>query len=500
MFLFLVHISNEYDRETKDNGFCVLDFEGVELGTVAPFIFKERTQMIFPGLTVPDYCEEEFNTLLRCLEKYGNLSTEFMDMRIDYHSGLPIVDISAYLSLEFYGDILRDDGLYFVAVDPDESIDNFPIFNGCYEADCVFSIYGREEMLKAIYGREEMLEAIQCYIQPMSRVLNMYEMSDCIDWFYGEDLNLIMDGTAGGRNDIIDNNIIINNLQVLYVGAGLCCCIMDNRDWLVGCFDMGKETPLSKAALRRYNPTLEFQQTQWEQHNINQLKQSVDNMGGITVIISHWHSDHILILYDLAMEYLNQCQHALFWSDSRFYFPVSASRQASLKERAILNAIRYANNTVTWQDNRTTSTVDNLNNGNLIIYGCNGLEQHPHDHGIYATLRLQSGRRILLPGDCTYDSMSDNSPNAAILHQHDYLIATHHGGTYTSGGTYVSRYLPTPKTPMPSRTPSEVIYSVNGVAYNHPNAAVVNGHSNQGWKAVYTHIAAQQNQSMQVLD
>lgn len=109
---------------------------------------------------------------------------------------------------------------------------------------------------------------------------------------------------------------------------------------------------------------------------------------------------------------------------------------------------------------------------------------NPHDHGIFVII-YRNDLDALLPGDCLYDTIGDDDSDSELLHNYGdgytYLVATHHGGTYThTSSRSKSDYIPVPR----SDTDKCVFSAGNG--YGHPNPAYVGDYQTAGWNTVET--------------
>lgn len=295
-----------------------------------------------------------------------------------------------------------------------------------------------------------------------------------------------------GRNPLgaLTPTTKFSKVQVLYVGAGLSCRLVDYVGNVVGYFDMGQELPLSAAILSRGSlsaPALH----RVKQSNINIMERDAAVGTAMTVIISHWHYDHVRVLGKLAREYLLNGNYAAFWTNLTLICPaMMRNRGWSVADynsiRAVLNQLNPAGFRPQQNVMAAQTQTINLGNNNIMLYkadvGGPGFSQtdsyDPHNHGLAAVIRLSGGNVVFLPGDSSYDTLSGVP---GLLNRrgigYEYLVATHHGGTYTHDKNSNPACIP-----VPDRTvPSKVIYSANGVAFGHPNLFCMGEYTNKNW-------------------
>ncbi len=280
---------------------------------------------------------------------------------------------------------------------------------------------------------------------------------------------------------------VFSKVQVLYVGAGLSCRLVDQAGHVVGYFDMGQELPLSAAILNRFPTAAVLHQT--KQISINVMTQDAAAGTALTVILSHWHYDHVRVLGMLARDYLQNGNYAAFWTNLTLICPAMVRLRGwsvtdytsicAVMNRINPNGMHFVQHAPVFQ-----TQMIQLGN-NITLYkgdagGAGAVLHHPHNHGLAAAIRLggMGGNVAFLPGDCSYDTLNGLT---GVLDRggigYEYLVATHHGGTYTHNLRSNPAVIPVPD----GQVNSNLIYSANGVAYGHPDFAVMTEYANQNW-------------------
>lgn len=295
-------------------------------------------------------------------------------------------------------------------------------------------------------------------------------------------------GTGRTPLGAITPDTTISKVQVLYVGAGLSCRLVDDAGHVAGYFDMGQEMALSAVALARNSP-FAAALNQVKQSNIYIMVQDAAAGRAMTVIISHWHYDHVRVLGDLARDFLQNGNYAAFWTNLTLICPAMTRRPGwSVTDYNSITAALNQQNPVGFQPlpNAAVRQVKTVNLGNVTLYkadiGGLGFSRteinDPHNHGLAAVIRLGGGNVVFLPGDSSYDTFSGVQ---GLLDRggigYEYLVAAHHGGTYTCNKNSNPACIPVPGgTPYPT-----LIYSANGVAFGHPNPACMADYAKRNW-------------------
>lgn len=221
-----------------------------------------------------------------------------------------------------------------------------------------------------------------------------------------------------------DNAIVFNVGQALMVG-------LFDQNSLLGFFDFGLPDSFNKRYLSNYN--LIAAATAALIRNSASLS---------TVIISHFHVDHINMAAQVPDSY------SLDW-----HVPSNSSpRWTQISAR-----IRRAGGSVTLYDPQTATP----NWGALSIQRIHHLlSRHPHANGIFAELMLSSGNRVLLPGDCILSMVA--AAVGSLNYTYTYLQASHHGGVYfLSLAERIPSAIP---APIPVSAMPHICYS-----YSYPN-------------------------------
>ena len=299
-------------------------------------------------------------------------------------------------------------------------------------------------------------------------------------------------GTGQGILGNIAKDTQFGKVQVLYVGAGLSCRILDYTGHVVGYFDMGEELAFSAALLQQRAPFMAPMLNQVKQDSINIMKQDAGTGAALTVIISHWHYDHVRVLGTLAREYIRSGSYAAFWTNLTLICPAMVRYPGwSVMDYNDIRAVMSRLNQSGFQPVANVTNLQTVSfhpgsNDKITLYkgdigGRRSVQVHPHNHGIAAVIRMgagSGGNKVFLAGDCSYDTLNGI---AGVLDNggigYEYLVATHHGGTYMSDLTSNPTYIPKPGVLGNAR----LVYSANGVAYGHPNPMYMGDYANRGW-------------------
>lgn len=476
---FYAHTLQFTDRDASD-GRCAVIFEGVE---------KESLQMFVTG-KMPNRISywaqqtENFSALWDDFQKGGIDSPAFLEKKAGYlgkvgnaqivllfHSFVKAKSISG--AKQDWWEITIKDG----KVSKEEDA-------------CIFKITG--------YEKTE--EEFNFGIRSVSK-----EEEERLYHLYTQFPKIKSDKSKDNMNSI-GPNTIYGSVEVCYVGAGLCCKLIERVQGnilafprTVGYFDMGMENIFAERILNRNNPNHQIlNNNKIRIYNEVLIKANiVQNLG---IIISHWHTDHTDILNDLAVDYVRNGNYANFWQTAQFCFP-EVIQQTSWCVTHYMNvwaALQQAgnNNVIEEPYNNADQIVNIYQSPGMEINKCDRNDGHlrninHHDHGIWAVVTLNSGNTVFLAGDCAYDTIGVRNVNSAELTNNgngfDYLVASHHGGKYThTNARTKAQYIPTPSQAQQSI----VIYSANGVAYNHPAPNKVNDYVGIGWVPRYMHIMA----------
>lgn len=470
---YYAHLIDFVGRGTFGNKYAV-NFEAVPMETVEMFVAGELPdQMSEEGrefLAESQFFGEAWNRYV----KYGPENEEFLEMKPRYLSEVPAVQIM--LLFEALGSAYQvweeENDWWEIEIDYDSSNPTDPVSafsSEMPEMDTEF----RVEYYGSLPG--DMNETLYDLYAESGEAFQDISNSDKRE----------LDGISFGA---ITPNTVFSKVQVLYVGAGLCCRLVDQVGHVAGYYDMGEELPLSAGSLTRRShaaPVLH----RIKQQSINIMVQDAAAGTPLTVIISHWHYDHVRVLGSLAREYLQRGTYAAFWTNLTLICPAMVRWRGwsvtdynsiwSVMNRLNPNGMQSVPHTAFFQ----TQTINLGNNITLFKGDAGGARtvlQDPHNHGLAAAIRLggMGGNWVFLPGDCSYDTLNGV---AGVLDRggigYEYLVATHHGGTYTHDKQSNPAVIPVPDGLMASN----LIYSANGVAYGHPDPIVMGEYANQNW-------------------
>lgn len=480
---FYAHTMQFMGRDAAD-GRCAVIFEAIE---------KEKVQMFVTGELPERFADRaqqagNFSVLWDEFQKNGISSPVFLSEKAEYlgkagnaqiallfHSFVKAKSISG--AKQDWWEITIKDTTSSKGVDA-----------------CIFKITG--------YEKPE--EEFTFDIRPVSkeeeeRLYHLYTQ------FPKPDSNKSIDSM-----NAIGPNTVYSAVDVCYVGAGLCCKLIERIQGNIivfsrtaGYFDMGKENIFADALLVG-NPNYRVMNHKKTQiyHEILNNARTVPNLG---IIISHWHIDHTDILNDLAVDYVRNGNYANFWQTAQFCFPgvIQSTSWSVTHYTNVRAALLQAGNNNVIEDpyHSADQFVTMYQSPGIKINKCDRNDGHRvninhHDHGIWAVVTLNSGHTVFLAGDCAYDTIGVRNANSAELTNQgngfDYLVASHHGGKYThTNRRNKAQYIPAPSQ---AQQPI-VIYSANGVAYNHPEPNNVNDYEGRGWVSVYMHGYAARNRN-----
>lgn len=216
----------------------------------------------------------------------------------------------------------------------------------------------------------------------------------------------------------------------------------------------------------------------------------------ITVILSHYHNDHIDGLLSMVNSHRagGPSTYHYFFGNMDLHLP-DTLQPASF--HTLVFTVAQAGGNVVIHDDQAPMQAPNP----AFDYGLASFDHprsgayrpHPHLHGMYVRCQTTGGRDVLMVGDTVYRGIQAvgggiNQPphQGDLAASYDVLIACHHGGNYAvdvAGNNYLQNTGRDDYIPLPGNNPV-VIYSSNGNGNGaHPNSVVVNEHLNRGWTA-----------------
>jgi hypothetical protein len=161
------------------------------------------------------------------------------------------------------------------------------------------------------------------------------------------------------------------------------------------------------------------------------------------IILSHWDFDHLLAFYRFP-----------YTRENYWIAPVQALGPGQAK---VAHQLATKKRLLGWSG-------DTLVVGAIKLFDCNG----PHasnDGGLALVVSLLSGKRALLVGDATYNSIP-----TADTDKFDFLVVTHHGASFNGA------------VPIPTSNLARGVISVGqGNVYKHPRDDAILRHTNGGW-------------------
>ena len=265
----------------------------------------------------------------------------------------------------------------------------------------------------------------------------------------------------------INHATVIGAVRAYYVGAALCVGLIDAGGVLQGFFDLGCHKSGDAGSPQRLAADA----------NYTEITGHLKGAHPLTIIISHWHRDHINIIS--ALDPAEIARHT--WICPQSNAP-SAARFSRLPGVA-----RIIMPNVAMQNNMPLQVGANFIIYKIDFYPHNNFHPHPHHHGIYAMLSTQLGNKILLSGDCTYAGILPGIFDAPAPTAGSSLIlqASHHGGNYALHETTVAPRRASIRNHtggvlIASRS---VFFSANGHTHGHPSPEVMTDHDIANWPA-----------------
>lgn len=486
---FYAHTLQFIERNSYDKR-CAVMFEAIMKDQIEMFISGKLPTKLPP---VAEQCEC-FAPLWRTFEKDGIEGTEFMSEKGGYLLKVPNAELD--LLLQSFADA--------------KEIENAR--NDWWEITVCAPLKGTEEdkedtCILCVTGFLAAEGEMPFTIKPVS-----YETEKALYSLYTPYWDDTAERICKSNNDAqsvgaINQNTVFGSVRVMCVGAALCSRLSDAAGNVVGYFDLGRESSLSTKRLRKGAPASFIVQLAHMQSAYQVIEQDLLNTQGLTIIISHWHTDHIMILNDM----LNHPSSTDFWQQVSIFCPETTNSRswavtyytrvcAAISDAGNTNFFPYpyANADVSW---RITSLPSNLT-----IYKCdrddtNIRNPNHHNHGIYAVITLKSGSVVFLAGDCAYDTIAVNDPSHTIIDNsgvgYNVLVASHHGGRYSNATAPIKKlYIPLPRIGVFGT----VVYSANGVAYKHPTQCSITDHRSRGWVwGAYTHLLQSENNYINII-
>lgn len=331
----------------------------------------------------------------------------------------------------------------------------------------------------------------RCDIEAISKEANEFIMEL---YRIHPDEESIHSGKKGGKSKsyglgTLQNNTAVNSFRVWHCTPNFYLCVefCDATPLPLGIFDMG------------YHPSV------FDYYSDQNLSPPPNNNWGgrepITVIISHFHRDHVNGLNMMVAAQggggPNTYHHLFHNIDLHMPDTLQPASYA-----ALVTAVRAAGGNVTIYDDQQPFSAPGPHFGiglGEFKHPRNGARcNHPHLHGLYVCCHTAGGRTAMLAGDTVYRGM----PRPGIGMQampgmddlggpYDVLVASHHGGDYSvaeAGSNFLQgitkqQYIPVPIAATPTNIPV-VIYSANGDGLSgaHPHSVRMREYTAQGWR------------------
>lgn len=278
--------------------------------------------------------------------------------------------------------------------------------------------------------------------------------------------------------------------NIYYVGAALCVGIISAAPSVFGWVEGGIEAFYDfgyKSGVHSANAFVSGNAPK-AQVNLQRIQNELIFRPNKNIIISHWHSDHVSIVWQIV----GNAAYNGFWANSAWVVPQSGSISST-----VVNNLVHANGgsfTVLPNVFPANNAPVMLNGNGNFLYGKTDAfntntpaGRHPHHHGIYSKVSFidQTGNylsHLMLTGDVTYYGIPCIVKNGC-----QYLQACHHGGNYAYSPCNQDPNVNIGSIPVPHVQPGymKAFYSANGVTHGHPNPGIVDLHVHVGWGTYY---------------
>lgn len=213
----------------------------------------------------------------------------------------------------------------------------------------------------------------------------------------------------------------------------------------------------------------------------NEIASFVNGSGGnretrahLHIVLSHWHLDHCILAECMSRELAHTIWHVpyeglgpsaqrirshIVSNGGRVYPSVGPFDALHINENLVYGKIDYG-----FKRDPNPRVVRN--------------SRHLHHHGMYLVVNLESGKKVLLSGDCTYAGI-----NGSIrAHGFHCLQASHHGGNYALAPAVRNAA----DIPVPAAGALDVVYSCGPYSeQHHPSIASVQEHAQAGWTSYH---------------
>ncbi len=288
--------------------------------------------------------------------------------------------------------------------------------------------------------------------------------------------------TRGGQSqNQVSSNTEFGKVQIFNAGQALCVGIYElfgytktKQNRLAAFFDFG--IPYT-AGRPMPNAAPDYQMICNEiAAFVNGYGRGKETRDHIHIILSHWHLDHCI----LALTLTTELAHTIWYVPCEGLGPSAQTlRSHIVKYGGRVNPI-VGPAADLWLEGNQDLRFGKIDYGSKRDPnpGIVRASKHPHHHGMYLIVKLKSGNRVFLSGDCTYAGINSVIKGEGF----EYLQASHHGGNYALRPAV--RYVN--DIPKPARSAVGVIYSSGPYSkHHHPDTASINEHNAAGWPAYH---------------
>ncbi len=417
-----------------------LEFQVVERHLLDVFLRAEcKRQMV----------SEKHEEVFRAFEEDGMGHERFRKIKVRYLGDMEFRLLSVYFeNLEYAR--YRYENWYFVRFSDEKNGLSGTVY------DCSLYDWGGEDS-------EEINAYCNLEMLPREQAENLKKLYDP---YLPEESDMRQEKEAGLK--AIGAGTVFQVVRFVYVGAALCAVLLDNLGTEVAFFDLGTRVS-GVMALAAKQPS-----AQNARNAILTCLQQIGPGNPMTIFISHWHVDHVNAL---GIYLTNHGNLNNIVNHSEWYVPASGCPMFMWIQGMVPAASFHAYPRGAAQAPVNVAGNPNIQVGKIDLQG----NLHAHHQGLYVTITLASGNRVLLVGDTTYEGLPVGIRTNGGA-GYDCLQVCHHGGDYylppanQNAGTAMG-FIPT------AAVGATAVYSADGRTYGHPDPFFVGHHQGQGYTA-----------------
>lgn len=402
-----------------EKGTCLIGCEAVRVSEIEPLITQMPTE---------EFDEERLKSLNIAIQSFHNVQlqggNDFWD-KFEYLSKIDVFELDVRVS----------------------GLDDANIVSGWWGHLVVKEVGA----FNAVFHNIDTEESCICFCDAVQLVDP--ELSDILDKVFQ-----LPPSREGVEGTLSIHHHVLQKINILDVGQGLCVAIIDEKGNACGFFDMGGN--LSRSVF-----------TGAQHFLVDQLHRFPMAQDKMPVVLSHWHMDHVNMI-----PWISNFFEKIHWYVSAYGQPSTGRIYSAMGDR---------NAYITVVNSNSTQQVDVFGDYTWTVCGTDRRRsRHAHDHGLYSELLIAEGGHVLLCGDTSYDLIKNSLPQTG--YRYDVLQICHHGGTY-GGNQGRGNPLNIPIPTNPTHSYGVVSYG-NPNRYHHPNQQVMSDHTGVGWYIYETAI------------